>query len=71
MGFRGQMHDCIRPVGMKNPFQGRAIGNIGLFKYVPGMILGQRQGLQISGIGQLVHIDDCGLGVLNILAHDS
>lgn len=70
MGLGGEVHDGVGPVGLEYAADLHRVADIDLLEMVTGRIRNVGQGFEITGVGQLVEIDDLGLGALYILAYD-
>ncbi|MNJ46823.1 hypothetical protein D3C77_419620 [compost metagenome] len=57
-----QMHDCMGLKAFKYSADGCLIGNIGLDEFIAGIGRDTAQRLEVTGVGQLVEVEDFVLG---------
>ena len=62
MGLGGEMHHRVRPVPGEDGGDRRGIGDVGLLMHMPGMAQRLFERVRARRIGQLVEIDDLGVG---------
>ena len=68
MGFGGQVHDGVRLKLRQRGANRRLIDYIGLQELVARVIRDAGQGLQVTGVGQLVEVEHLVLGVVEQMA---
>src|SRR5690606_36265923 len=69
MRFRRQMHDGLRPVLLENAIERGAVADVDLLESIALASGRIGQGLQVSGIGKLVHVHDGVKGMADDVAH--
>ena len=62
MGLGGQMHHRVGLVAVEEPLQLGGVADVDLLEGVARVALGPRQGGQVGRVGQLVDVDDEGVG---------
>ena len=69
MALGGEVHHRVGLVFLEQFSQGCGLGDAGLLEGVVEVFAGAGQRVQIGRVGQLVDVDDAGMGVAQEMAH--
>ncbi len=64
MALGGEIHHAVRRVRLEQPPQLGSIADVDAGEAIAGVVRGLRNRVQIRGVGELVDIDDAGLGLV-------
>ena len=66
----GQVHHGVGLMLLEDPGDLRGVADVDMLEVVAGVVPGLGQRGEVAGVGQLVDVDDLGLGLANELADD-